>query len=58
MKSLSYWQQFVQTGSVEDYLFYAKAEKDGKTQEAEAGARQDAGIHICNRNDIEADTCR
>lgn len=58
MKSLNYWQQFVQTGSVEDYLFYARAGEEQEEMQEEAGARQDAGIHICNRHDFEADSCR
>lgn len=82
MKSLNYWQQFVHTGSIEDYLFYARQERENcanmqdrnkrpdpgegcggrqvweETQGLDAGAGQNAGIHMCNRNDIEADACR
>lgn len=82
MKSLNYWQQFTHTGSVEDYLFYARQEREScenmrncnkqagtresgsgrqiweETQSLDSGAGQNAGIHMCNRNDIEADACR
>ena len=47
------------TGSVRDYLDYVQV-RDGceEPKQEEAGARQDAGIYICNRDHTETDACR
>jgi len=60
MKSWNYWQQFTRTGSVRDYLEYVqmKEERCEMPQKENAGVQQDAGICVCNRNNIEADACR
>ena len=57
MKALNYWQQFVHTGKVDDYLAYVEQEESGgeRKQKEEAGARHDAGVYMCDRNDTEAD---
>lgn len=59
MKSWNYWQQFMNTGSVRDYLEYVQV-RDGckELKQEEAGVRQDAGIYICNRDHTETDACR
>lgn len=54
MRTLNDWQQFAATGRVEDYLSYVKNAGKHEEEEAEwAGEKPYAGIHICNRNDIE-----
>lgn len=60
MQTLNYWEQFEHTGKVEDYLSYVQnvnirqhAEAGGKT-----GVNPYAGIHMCDRNDIETDAYR
>ena len=66
MQILNYWTQFEHTGKVEDYLSYVSAaglesmtgssgRKDTDEGKRQAGANPYAGIHMCNRNDIEAD---
>ena len=57
MKSWNYWQQFVHTGKVDDYLAYVEKEacRCEDIQKEDSGVRQNAGIYMCNRNDTEAD---
>lgn len=66
MKAQNYWQNFTNTGRIEDYLSYIDQQK--KTLDDTGRQREDlgehpggcsyAGIHMCNRNDIEAGACR
>lgn len=62
MKELNYWQQFTNTGKIEDYLSYIdlqeKTQGDMTQQMEDSGAYPYAGIHMCNRNDFETDACR
>lgn len=62
MKALNYWQQFTNTGKIEDYLSYIDLQektRDERTlQKEDSGVHPYAGIHMCNRNDIETDACR
>ncbi len=52
MKALNYWQQFTETGKLEDYLFFK--EKESKMQENETGrAEEYAGDGKSDRNGIE-----
>lgn len=48
MKEISYWDQFMKSGKVEDYLLFKN-----KTQEEEnpKGETASAGFYECNRND-------
>ena len=56
MKEINYWQQFMSTGKVEDYLSYKKQDKkDNMTDE---GEHPHAGTFQCNRNHIEGGTFR
>ena len=66
MQILNYWKQFEHTGKVEDYLSYTSAagktansmpKQEGSNRD-KAGANPYAGIHMCNRNDIETDAYR
>ena len=60
MQTLNYWEQFARTGRVEDYLSYVHNVQEGQKTEAggEIGVNPYAGIHMCNRNDIETDAYR
>lgn len=56
MKEQNYWQQFLSTGSVEDYLsFKNKKEREAAPAEKEASAEDNryAGICKANRNGFE-----
>lgn len=54
MQAFNYWEKFAGTGKVEDYLSYAEHRKAcGKTETEQAGENPYAGIHMCDRNDIE-----
>lgn len=54
MQTLNYWKQFSSTGRVEDYLSYVRQDRLPDKEEAkQAGEKPYAGIHMCNRNDIE-----
>lgn len=49
MKVINYWEQFISTGSINDYLAY----KEKETEEpGEKGATPHAGTFKCNRDDI------
>lgn len=52
MKTLNYWQHFIETGNPEDYLFYK--EKERELEERAAGrAEAYAGSGKFDRNCIE-----
>ncbi len=53
-----YWQRFVSTGKVEDYLQYSCGMTPRETMERKSGAVPDAGFYNGNRNDIETDAYR
>lgn len=59
---LNYWQQFINSGKIEDYLSYVDQDfitRDDKGQQkSDAGVHPYAGIRMCDRNDIEADAYR
>ena len=56
MKETNYWQQFLSTGKVEDYLSYKMCEEAEK--EKDKGEHPNAGTFQCNRNHIESGTFR
>lgn len=56
--SVSYWQRFVSTGKVEDYLRYSCCGEPQEALQGEAGADPHAGFYHGNRNDIETDAYR
>lgn len=70
MKAMSYWQQFTNTGRIEDYLSYidhqdnTRNDKErqeqnlGKHSEEYSGEYPYAAVCKCDRNDIEAGTYR
>ena len=60
MQTLNYWEQFAHTGRVEDYLSYVSNSQERQETSAggDKGVNPYAGIHMCNRNDIETDAYR
>jgi len=56
MKETNYWQQFMSTGKVEDYLSYKRQDKQDIRQVE--GEHPHAGTFGCNRNHIEGGTFR
>lgn len=53
-----YWQRFVSTGKVEDYLQYSCGMGRQGIMERQSGADPDAGFYNSNGNDIETDAYR
>lgn len=48
MKETNYWEQFLTTGSVSDFLSYKNAQKDGdkdSVKEDKSGGQSHAGIY-------------
>ena len=58
MKNVNYWDKFLNTGKIEDYLAYRKeaSEKAGKQQEE--GADTHAGTGQGYRDGTRGITCR
>ena len=56
MKEINYWQQFMSTGKVEDYLSYKR--QDEKDNSQVKGEHPHAGTFQCNGNHIEGGTFR
>lgn len=55
MKEVNYWQQFLNTGKVEDYLSYKNQKR---TEEESRGEHPNAGTLQCYRDDIKSGTFR
>lgn len=54
---LKYWKKFENSGRIEDYLSFLSCERQERT--AGTGRLEedsDAGIYMCDRNHIEADS--
>lgn len=65
MKETNYWQQFMSTGSIKDYLNYCtecgKAVSDSRQTDRVSenlGVNSYAGVCGSNRNDFEGGACR
>lgn len=56
MKETNYWQQFLNTGSIEAYLSYKNQERANEKQKK--GEHSDAGTFQRYRDDIESGTFR
>ncbi len=55
--NLEYWKQFESSGRIEDYLsFVACARQEDAKGHDGAGEDRDAGIYMCDRDHIEADS--
>ncbi len=53
-----YWQRFVSTGKVEDYLRYSRFGESQETVQRQSGAEPNAGYDYGYGNDIETDAYR
>lgn len=56
MKEINYWQQFLNTGKVEDYLSYKHQEV--AEQSVQKGDHPHAGTGQCYRNDFKSGAFR
>lgn len=55
--SLEYWKQFENSGRIEDYLSFKACDGQEKTErDILSGEQTDAGIYMCDRNHIKADS--
>ena len=55
MKEISYWDRFMQSGKVEDYLKFKSETKEEKNPKGEATG---AGFYNRNRNDYQGSAYR
>jgi len=53
MKETDYWQQFLSTGSIQDYLQFKNVQTDDISEREDMGEDPDAGVCYRNRNYIE-----
>lgn len=60
MNGENYWKQFEESGSVADYLAYArgKAQENPRMAGLVAGEYPYAGYMLCDRNGDQPDSCR
>ena len=69
MKETNYWQQFMNTGSINDYLNYRMESRDNDNNHMSSGnsvsstvrdlgVNSYAGVCSSNRNNIEDGACR
>lgn len=61
MKETNYWEQFLSTGKLSDYLSYkgVTGQEENMTDETvKKGVYPNAGTGQCYRNDIESGTFR
>lgn len=59
MKEINYWQQFMSSGKVEDYLSYKRQDNQEKQDIGQGrGEEPDAGTFRGNRNYTEGGTFR
>ncbi len=59
MKLLNYWDQFLSTGTIDDYLSYretCRRKEEAKEPEGERGAVNGEGSGQCYRDHIEGGT--
>ncbi|MDO4303322.1 MAG: hypothetical protein Q4D94_05350 [Bacillota bacterium] len=58
MRVINYWEQFLSTGRINDYLAYRgckaeTAEEEADEPDGDEGAAEGAGTGQCYRNDIK-----
>lgn len=62
MKAESYWQQFLSSGKIEDYLSYSRVNKQdyavGRNREKQEGENPYAGSSYGDGNDLKSDAYR
>lgn len=56
MRVINYWDQFLSTGKIADYLAYR--EEEGSAVKEDKGAEQGAGTDQCYRDDFKSGACR
>ncbi|MBD5547258.1 MAG: hypothetical protein HDQ97_07655 [Lachnospiraceae bacterium] len=56
MRIINYWEQFLSTGRINDYLAYREEEAAGP--EEDEGAGEVAGTDQCYRDDFKSRTSR
>lgn len=54
MRTINYWEQFLSTGKIEDYLAYREERKVTGRQNEDEGAGPYAGTGQCYRDHIES----
>ena len=54
MREINYWEQFLCSGKIADYLAYRGKEEEGRRERGCAGAFSHAGTGQCYRDDIES----
>lgn len=54
MKGMNYWEQFMATGKIEDFLAYKSAQRQEEREAMEeAGEESDAGGYVTYRDDFK-----
>jgi len=56
MRVINYWEQFLSTGRINDYLAYREcetSEEEAEEPDGDEGAAEGAGTGQCYRNDIK-----
>lgn len=56
MRAINYWEQFLSTGKINDYLAYRDKEPEGRKEDG--GAGRSAGTGQCYRDDSKNGACR
>lgn len=56
MRIINYWEQFLSTGRINDYLAYR--EEEAARSEEDEGAGEVAGTDQCYRDDFKSRTSR
>ena len=55
MRVINYWDQFLSTGKIADYLTYREEERSELKEDE--GADKGAGTDQCYRDDFKSGTC-
>lgn len=50
MKKSNYWQQFLSTGKIEDYLVYHQIESDNQQKKSTGSTGVDSYAGVCERD--------
>lgn len=54
MRTINYWEQFLNTGKIDDYLAYREEMADSGRQDKDEGTGPYAGTGQCYRDHIES----
>ena len=58
MNEINYWNHFMASGRIEDYLAYAEQKKEKETKETGCGESAHAGFLYGARDGDKPDACR